>query len=175
MLSSVLPDTSTLSSFIIRRLYTTTIPLLPLLVASPSLGRKEIASINASLSVFLRSNRSAGEGGARGVVISWPDSQLALCLHWCHWDSAHNGQITLSWYNFVLFFQLGFYCFCVLLLKHPLKTGFVAWNSHKNQPGIAAHCADLTQYSVLKLRELLGLLALAIEGNKRWVLRKYTI
>lgn len=33
-----------------------------------------------SFSVFLRSNRSAGEGGARGVVVSWPDSQPALCL-----------------------------------------------------------------------------------------------
>lgn len=40
----------------------------------------------------LRSVGSAGEGGAGGVVVSWPDGQPALRLHRCHGDPAHHGQ-----------------------------------------------------------------------------------
>lgn len=51
------------------------------LVSPPRLGRKETTHIHDSLSLFfLRGIRSAGEGGARGVVLSWPDGQPALCL-----------------------------------------------------------------------------------------------
>lgn len=48
MLSSVVPDISTSSSFIIRRLCTNMIPLLRFLIPSPSLGGKETADINVS-------------------------------------------------------------------------------------------------------------------------------
>lgn len=59
-----------------------------------------MTSLNVFLSLSLSvlgSFGSASEGGARGVVISWPDGQPALCLHRCHWDPAHNGQKRLHY------------------------------------------------------------------------------
>lgn len=58
-----------------------------------------------SFSPCPRRVQSAGEGGARGVVVSWPNCQPALRLHWCHWDSAHNGQIQ-SWFHLFFFFSV---------------------------------------------------------------------
>lgn len=106
MLSSVVADTSTPSSFIIRRLCTNTIPLLPFLVPSP--WRKPTLTF-LFLSLFL-----PGASGQRvkvePEVLSYPGQTVNLR---CAFTDAAGIQLTmvrytLSWHNSFLFFHLGF-------------------------------------------------------------------
>lgn len=95
MLSCVLPDTAMLVLIYhqeaLYRFYP--LPFSPLLLWQKNEENNKRWCFSFSFWVCFRSVRPASEGGARSVVISRPDSQPALCLHWCHWDSAHNGQM----------------------------------------------------------------------------------
>ena len=105
-------------------------------------------------SVSFRNVRSAGEGRARGVVISWPDGPLALCLLRSHWGTAHNGETSSTYQDAIVF--LFFFLSQYLIISHHSHTcgnaiiglWYKTLTKNVSYHKTAAHFADLEENNV---------------------------
>lgn len=84
-----------------------------------------------SVFVLFRSFRSACKSRPRGDIVSWPDSQPALCLRWSHWGTAFNGKIYNPMMHLCFPLVSIWLPLCTTILSQ-LQTRFVVWNSNKN-------------------------------------------